>query len=398
MFTFLYIINNYKLDEAKSILNKLINAGYEAYFVGGCVRDALMHNSINDVDITTNATPDEIETIFDHTLHVGKAFGTVIVIDNDNQYEITTFRTENESLDGRHPSEVKFVKNLHEDLNRRDFTMNAIAMNVNGEIIDPFNGQNDIKNGVIKTVGDAKRRFNEDYLRMLRALRFVSKYNFILERNAYNALIKDFNLVNFISTERVMSELTKLLNLQYVSKAMQLLNQLSQHNKKLLGLDLSNIKINQPITLELFLAILLQFQAINLVELRLSNKQKTKIIEYDQIIRELSTCEDFIEFKYIVYQFDTILIKEVLKYDDLLRFNNISIMKCDINQVDSIYDRLAIHSLKDLCINGKDLVHYHNQKAGPWIGKMLKHIEKLVATNQINNNVEDCLAVSNLIK
>lgn len=388
---------NKKLNEAKSILNKLINAGYEAYFVGGCVRDTLMNNEINDVDITTDATPDEIETVFDHTLHIGKKFGTVIVIDNDSQYEITTFRTENDSLDGRHPSEVKFVKNLHEDLSRRDFTMNAIAMNVNGELIDPFNGQNDIKKGVIKTVGDAKRRFNEDYLRMLRALRFVAKYNFVLDQNAYNALVEDFILVNSISKERIINELTKLLNLQHVGNAMQLLNQLSQSNKQLLNLNLSHIEINRPISIELFLAILLQFQTVNLVELKLSNKQKTKIIEYDQIIKELSNCEDFMMFKYIIYQFDINLIKEVLNYADLLKHNNIHIVKCNINRVDSIYNRLTIHSSKDLCISGRDLVQYHNQKAGPWVGKMLKYIEKLVVTNQINNNIDDCLVISNYL-
>ena len=388
---------NKKLNEAKSILNKLINAGYEAYFVGGCVRDTLMNNEINDVDITTDATPDEIEKVFDHTLHIGKKFGTVIVIDNDEQYEITTFRTENDLLDGRHPSEVKFVKNLHEDLSRRDFTMNAIAMNVNGELIDPFNGQNDIEKGVIKTVGDAKRRFNEDYLRMLRALRFVAKYNFVLDQNAYNALVEDFILVNSISKERIINELTKLLNLQHVGNAMQLLNQLSQSNKQLLNLNLSHIEINRPISIELFLAILLQFQTVNLVELKLSNKQKTKIIEYDQIIKELSNCEDFMMFKYIIYQFDINLIKEVLNYADLLKHNSIHIVKCNINRVDSIYNRLTIHSSKDLCISGRDLVQYHNQKAGPWVGKMLKYIEKLVVTNQINNNIDDCLVISNYL-
>ena len=388
---------NQKLNEAKPILNKLINAGYEAYFVGGCVRDTLMNNEINDIDITTDATPDEIETVFDHTLHVGKEFGTVIVIDNDNQYEITTFRTENESLDGRHPAEVKFVKNLHEDLSRRDFTMNAIAMNVNGKLIDPFNGQNDIKKGVIKTVGDAKRRFNEDYLRMLRALRFVAKYNFVLDQNAYNALVEDFILVNSISKERIINELTKLLNLQHVGNAMQLLNQLSQSNKQLLNLNLSHIEINRPISIELFLAILLQFQTVNLVELKLSNKQKTKIIEYDQIIKKLSNCEDFMMFKYIIYQFDINLIKEVLNYADLLKHNNIHIVKCNINRVNSIYNRLTIHSSKDLCISGRDLVQYHNRKAGPWVGKMLKYIEKLVVTNQINNNIDDCLVISNYL-
>jgi tRNA nucleotidyltransferase (CCA-adding enzyme) len=166
--------------KALYIIKQLKAHGHEAYFVGGAVRDFLLRRPIGDVDIATSALPEEVMRIFPKTIGVGVEHGTVMVLHEGTPYEVTTFRTEGKYEDYRRPESVTFVRSLHEDLKRRDFTMNAIAMNEHGQMIDPFAGQEAIKRKMIQTVGDAKARFSEDALRMMRALRFVSQLGFYL--------------------------------------------------------------------------------------------------------------------------------------------------------------------------------------------------------------------------
>lgn len=165
-------------EQAKPILEHIQKNGFEAYYVGGSVRDYVMRRDIHDIDITTSATPDEIESIFSHTIPVGKEHGTINVVYNHENYEVTTFRAEDDYLDHRRPSGVTFVRDLYEDLQRRDFTMNAIAMDTEYQLYDYFGGQQDINNRIIRTVGLPEERFQEDALRMIRCLRFQSQLSF----------------------------------------------------------------------------------------------------------------------------------------------------------------------------------------------------------------------------
>ena len=162
----------------KYSLNKLHNKGYDAYVVGGCVRDTLLNQTIKDWDITTSASPDQTIKVFqnNNVIETGLQHGTVTVILDGEPFEITTFRTDGNYSDGRHPDSVAFTSSLIEDLKRRDFTINAMAYNEEEGIIDPFGGQIDLKGGVIRCVGSPMDRFSEDALRMLRALRFSSRY------------------------------------------------------------------------------------------------------------------------------------------------------------------------------------------------------------------------------
>ena len=162
-------MTNILFEDAKPIIKKIKEQGFEAYFVGGSVRDYLMNKDIHDIDITTSATPDEIESIFPKTVPIGKEHGTINVLFNNSSYEITTFRTEEEYVNHRKPNGVVFVRDLYEDVKRRDFTINAIAMDEEYTIIDYFNGKADIKAENIKTVGNAEERFEEDALRIIRA-------------------------------------------------------------------------------------------------------------------------------------------------------------------------------------------------------------------------------------
>src|SRR3954451_24281467 len=156
--------------KAIPLLEVIEKAGFEAYFVGGCVRDYLLGKKIADVDIATSATPQEIKTIFSKTIDVGIEHGTVVVIWDKETYELTTFRSDGEYTDFRRPSEVTFIRSLEEDLKRRDFTMNSMAMDKEGRLIDPFSGRKAIQNKIIETVGAAPDRFHEDALRMMRAI------------------------------------------------------------------------------------------------------------------------------------------------------------------------------------------------------------------------------------
>lgn len=202
-------------ENANLILNALLLQGYEAYFVGGCVRDFLMNRPCNDFDITTSAKPLEIEEALNKQgikfFETGLKHGTVTAVVENEPFEITTFRTDGEYLDSRHPENVVFVSNLSEDLSRRDFTINALAYNEQTGIIDKFGGVSDIENKIIRTVGEPEKRFNEDALRIMRALRFASTLGFEIENETACAIHNNAELLVGISAERIFSELIKLL-------------------------------------------------------------------------------------------------------------------------------------------------------------------------------------------
>lgn len=200
-------------ENALRVMNELLNSGYEAYMVGGCVRDALMNRPVHDYDITTNARPEEIMRVFGdyHVIPTGLKHGTVTVISEGYHFEVTAYRVDGEYSDSRRPDKVSFTSDIKEDLARRDFTMNAIAMDINGEVIDPFGGCEDIKYHIIRCVGEPEKRFTEDALRIMRALRFASQLGFDIENSTSEALIGLKERLDRISAERIREELDKLI-------------------------------------------------------------------------------------------------------------------------------------------------------------------------------------------
>lgn len=202
---------NHLFEEASYVLEKIEENGYKAYFVGGCVRDYCLNRPIKDIDIASSAKPEAIQKIFPKTIPVGIEHGTVIVRHNHVSYEVTTFRKEDKYEDYRRPSKVWFVSELEEDLSRRDFTCNAMAMDRNFKLIDPFQGREDLKKHQIRTVGDPDKRFSEDPLRLMRAFRFKSVYSMAIETNTEAAIIAHAALLKKISTERITAEFIKLL-------------------------------------------------------------------------------------------------------------------------------------------------------------------------------------------
>ena len=226
-------------NEIRSIIEKIEKSGFEAFVVGGPVRDFLLGKIPKDWDITTNAKPEEIQKIFPKSFYNNK-FGTVTVVNKDvkdeslKNVEITSYRIDVGYSDKRHPDEIKFTPSLEEDLKRRDFTVNAMALQIkseklkvkNYEIVDLFRGQEDLENKIIRAVGDPNERFNEDALRMLRAVRFSSQLGFEIEKNTFEAIVKNSGLLKFVSQERIRDEFEKIILSDRAYEGIELLRKL----------------------------------------------------------------------------------------------------------------------------------------------------------------------------
>lgn len=211
-------MGNYKLkieltDEVREVIDLLNKNGYEAFAVGGCIRDSLLGKTPNDWDICTSAKPDEIKKCFKNyrTIDTGIKHGTISVLFDENIYEITTYRIDGEYFDNRRPENVIFTDSIEKDLARRDFTINAIAYNEKDGIVDPFSGINDLKQGLLRCVRNPDERFCEDALRIIRALRFASVYNLSIDNSTSHSVIKNADLLLNISSERISAELNRLL-------------------------------------------------------------------------------------------------------------------------------------------------------------------------------------------
>ena len=197
-------------ENAEKIIDILMSHGYEAYVVGGCVRDSILNKKPMDWDITTSASPIEIKELFQRTVDTGIQHGTVTVLMGKEAYEVTTYRLDGEYEDHRRPKEVIFTKSLEEDLKRRDFTINAMAYNEKEGLQDLFSGEEDLEKGVIRCVGVPEERFDEDALRILRAVRFSAQLNFTIEEGTKNAIRTRYPHLKDISAERIQVELTTL--------------------------------------------------------------------------------------------------------------------------------------------------------------------------------------------
>ena len=198
-------------EAVKKIINVLQSAGYEAWAVGGCVRDSILHREPDDWDITTSARPEQVKVLFHRTVDTGIQHGTVTVLMDRVGYEVTTYRIDGEYEDSRHPKEVTFTASLQEDLRRRDFTINAMAYNEEAGLVDIFGGIEDISKKVIRCVGDAKERFTEDALRMMRAVRFATQLGFFIDPDTFDAIIRNRERISIISKERIVDELNKIV-------------------------------------------------------------------------------------------------------------------------------------------------------------------------------------------
>lgn len=388
-----------EVETALSILNK---NGFEAYIVGGCVRDSLLGNVPNDWDITTSAKPDEITSCFNgfRTINTGLRHGTVTVIIIKRSIEITTYRIDGKYSDNRRPDNVCFTDNVAYDLRRRDFTINSLAYNKKG-IIDLFGGIDDIRNKVIKCVGEPDERFNEDGLRILRALRFASVLNFKIDSETSESIHKNKELLNNISKERITVEFNKLLKgvdfkdvlRQYKDVIEIIIPEIANYNNEDWVIALNSM--NQTEDLILRLSILLH---------KANAEKVLKSLKYDgETIKNVSTLVLFKDEEILP---NKIKIKKQLRlieyetYKNLIKFKKalykplekkFSQQLIDIEKSEKILNDIVMHNecynLKMLEINGKDLKGEGFSK-GVLIGSILNDILNLVIEEKIENKKE----------
>lgn len=383
-------------QRAIPVLQKLEHAGYEAYFVGGSVRDILLHQEIHDVDIATSAFPQEIKTLFPRTIDVGIEHGTVLVLEEEEQYEITTFRTESTYQDFRRPDKVEFVRSLEEDLKRRDFTINAFALKEDGKIIDLFDGLDDLHNHVLRAVGNPHERFHEDALRMMRGLRFVSQLGFELEPETLEAIKENHALLEKISVERVNIEFVKMLLGKNRQAGLRAFVEtecyiycpgLSGKGEALLRMaDLPEI----PLKTES------QAWALLLNQLDLSGSAVRHFLKEwkcsNQMIKEVQALVQGLDLRqegpllptalYQLGETEAVQVEELMVYFEKMP---------ELAKVRQAYQELPIKSLRELAIDGKILLATMDRKPGQWVSEALQSAEEAVINQVVKNEREALL-------
>ena len=380
--------------KAVPIIEKIEKAGHEAYFVGGAVRDFLLGKEIDDVDIATSALPDEIQSIFPKTVDVGIEHGTVLIIYEHESYEVTTFRTESEYENYRKPKEVHFVRSLLEDLKRRDFTMNAMAMTKNGEIIDPFHGQDAIKNKIIKTVGLPEERFREDALRMMRAIRFVSQLDFQLDEKTYESICQNQHLLQHISVERILVEFEKLLQGKSRKKALKLIAESDLYQwlpglkeKKASLYSISQMKHIENLNLDEMWAILMIVMEVSNIPpfLKMWRMPGKKIKKIQSICKAYEMRKKERWSKKTLYQTG---LSIALMAEHIFSIFEQKDPTNELNKITFIYHSLPIKHRSELSVNGNDLIQWENKKSGPWVKQRLELIEEAVINGIVQNEKE----------
>ena len=374
-------INNFnkKFNTAINVLEKFNEAGYEAYFVGGCVRDYLLNDEFSDIDITTNALPDEVKQIFRKSIDTGIQHGTVTILVDEDSFEVTTFRTEDDYIDHRTPEKVEFVSDLKEDLDRRDFTINAMALDSNGKLYDYHCGERDLRNKVIKTVNNPNERFFEDALRMLRAFRFSSKLGFEIEENTLKAIKNNAELIKFVSIERIVNEFRKLLTGRGNKRSLELLLD-SKLNNYIPFLDeISKIIDFSNYTFCQSLYILSKINDISfekLKELKLSNKEIKQIKIYEKINEDFSSN---VPLEIILYNYCINDVSFIASYSNY----------CDKEDIERI--KLPIKSFNDIAITSMEIISIIDKPAGPWIKEIIKKLEEDIILYNTDNTKKDIL-------
>ena len=385
-------MTNTLFEQAKPLLEQLEHHGYQAYYVGGCVRDYLMERPIHDIDITTSATPDEVEALFEKTIPVGKEHGTINVVDQGENYEITTFRAEAEYTDHRRPSEVYFVRELYEDVKRRDFTMNALAMDTDYQLHDYFNGRTDIHHKLIRTVGEAQERFDEDALRILRGLRFQAQLGFDIEQATYTAMKANCSSLEYLSVERVVVELRKLLSGDEASRGyrnmvgMKAFNYLPYFNHY----DMDKMQVVEPLAFTTFLAILNVQQPLEmpLAHLKISNDEKKEVAKLTAMIQALPSLTTKKQLRTYIYDYGAKEAKMCFLLQESLIANDIaaaSPLIFNMQTIEEIAQQLPIRQRNELDVTGKDLMSHTELKGGKWVKHALRELELAVVNEQVIN-------------
>lgn len=358
------------------VMERLAEQGHEAVFVGGAVRDHLLGKQATDIDIATSAEPHEVKKIFPHTIDIGISHGTVLVVLDQESIEVTTYRT----------GEGRFEKSLRVDLLHRDFTINALALTKDGDLVDLYGGQEDLNNRVIRAVGVAQERMEEDPLRMIRACRFASVLDFEVEKATFETINQQANLVENVAVERIKVELDKLFLGQNPYKGLQLILQSGLAQAlPLFPQDFTHMKAVFPFNSAeegwATLMLLGHFTANEIsAAYKLSNDEKKFLLAVQnayQIRQQHSFTKDE------VYFFDTIVLYVSEK---IYRAMNDEIPAISMKEIERQKAALPIQSKENLQVNGQDLLRWAGGKGGRWVGEWMQKIEYAVLHERCENH------------
>lgn len=378
---------------ALPVLEKIEQAGFEAYFVGGSVRDHILGLAIHDVDIATSAYPEEIKEIFKRTVDTGIQHGTVTVLMGDDSYEITTFRTESGYQDYRRPDKVTFVRSLADDLKRRDFTINALAVDKNGQVIDKFDGLKDLDKKIIRAVGHAEERFHEDALRMMRAVRFQAQLNFKIEEKTAQAIADNAPLLAKIAIERIREEFVKMMLSQNWQTGLAdfIKLGLSEYcpgykDQKLELAELLEVKDTKFVDEEAAFSAIgyvlsLNHQEFNafLRDWKVSNKTREASLNTLNLLH-LFENQDFDLWNIYKLGIDNL--------DRTIELSKMFQIEFDYTDLKQKVDQISIKSSHDLQLTGKDVCEILDVKPGPIIGKSMSQMERAVVEGNVSNNFD----------
>ena len=354
------------LDIALKLLEEITSCGFQAYIVGGFVRDYILGIESNDIDINTNATPKEIKDIFDSCLP-NEDYGSVTVIKKGVRFEITTFRKEMSYLDNRRPSQIEYIDDLYQDLLRRDFTINTLCMNKDGEIIDFLGGRSEIDSRVVKTVGNAKTRFEEDSLRILRAVRFATILDFKLDKETRDAIIDTRELLKNLSYYRKKEELDKIFGSSNADKGISLLLDL--------GLD-KYLELDNLDKVTCTSSLIGVWSILNVVDKYPFNSNERELIKNINEAFLLNNLDPMALYKYGLY------------------VNSVAgeIKGLDIKNITESYNNLIIQSRRDLDITSDDIMKGLNKGPGSYLKDIYSNIEREVLYRRVKNEKDAIMA------
>lgn len=374
---------NKQWQAALQVIEKIEQAGFEAVFVGGAVRDRLLNRPCHDVDVATSALPEEVKRIFCKTVDVGIEHGTILVLQEKEPIEVTTYRTEADYIDFRRPKDVQFVRQLEEDLKRRDFTMNALAMRRSGDIVDLYGGIHDLQNRIIRAVGTAEERFTEDALRMLRAVRFSAQLDFTVEQQTFEAIQRNAYLIEKIAVERIAQELEKMWQSSNPMRGMQML--IDSHLAKYLPGDFESTLMKWQ-----------HFQAFGchdgwaffiittndtslIKRYKLSNNEKNYILAIQHALQLIQNPLSDTELFHV----------EVNHLQTAARFAKwMEVNIVDVEQLVARKKAFPISTLSELKVTGRELMLWRGERGGPWVKQALDDILQVVLSGEVTNDIE----------
>ena len=350
------------LDNALKLLKEIDDKGFVSYIVGGFVRDYLLEIESNDIDICTNATPKDIKEIFKDDCLPSEDYGSVTVVIKGISYEITTFRQEIGYSDNRHPNEIKYIDSLENDLLRRDFTINTICMDKDGNIIDHLGGKTDLDNKIIKTVGNSMDKFNEDSLRILRAIRFATILDFSLDLEVYEAIKNTKELLSNLSYARRKEELDKIFTSPNYKNGIRLLIDLGLDKV----LEIPNLEKVLETDVNGSIGI---WSILNVGDKYPFNKNEMDLIDSVNEVIELDNLSPSVLYKYGLY------------------VNSVAgkIKKDDIKKITEAYNNLIIKSRKDIDITAEEIMIILGKEPGEYLKEIFDDIEEEILYNRLEN-------------